>query len=343
MSDRQRPLVLSAPRPRTLELIFTPEALAKLRAENDVLEVEPEDIAGLAPDILGRVRYLIGQPALSPRTVEAMASLRCIFNVEGNLLDNMPYEHLFARGVHVLTTSQVFAEPVAEIGLGLALDLARGITDADLAFREGRELWGAEGNASAQLLSGADIGFIGFGDLGKALNRLLLGFRARVKAFDPWLPPSVLRENGVEPATLDDVLSGSDVVFVVASATSENQGFLDAGSFARMRKGAALILLSRAGVVDFPDLIEAVRSGHIVAASDVFPEEPPALDHPVRTLKGFLRSAHRAGALDIAFKRMGDMVIEDMALMERGLPPMRCKRAERETVSRMRSRPVDKS
>jgi phosphoglycerate dehydrogenase-like enzyme len=63
----------------------------------------------------------------------------------------------------------------------------------------------------------------------------------------------------------------------------------------------------------------------------------------VRKLKGFLRSAHRAGALDSAFKKMGDMVLEDMDLMDRGLPPMRCKRAERETVSRMRSRPVTKN
>ncbi len=52
---------------------------------------------------------------------------------------------------------------------------------------------------------------------------------------------------------------------------------------------------------------------------------------------------HRAGALDVAFKRMGDMVLEDMDLMDRGLPPMRCKRAERETVSRMRSRPVSRN
>ena len=81
----------------------------------------------------------------------------------------------------------------------------------------------------------------------------------------------------------------------------------------------------------------------IVAASDVFPEEPLAKDHPVRAIPHFLRSAHRAGALDIAFKRMGDMVLEDLDLMDRGLPPMRCKRAERETVSRMRSKPVSRN
>jgi phosphoglycerate dehydrogenase-like enzyme len=87
-------------------------------------------------------------------------------------------------------------------------------------------------------------------------------------------------------------------------------------------------------------LIAAVESGHIRAASDVFPEEPLPPGHPVRRLAGFLRSAHRAGALDIAFKRMGEMVLEDMELMDRSLPPMRCKRAERETVARMRSKPV---
>ncbi|TIU77530.1 MAG: hydroxyacid dehydrogenase, partial [Mesorhizobium sp.] len=68
-----------------------------------------------------------------------------------------------------------------------------------------------------------------------------------------------------------------------------------------------------------------------------------AKNHPVRSLSGFLRSAHRAGALDVAFKRMGDMVLEDMDLVDRGLPPMRSKRAERETVSRMRSKPVDRN
>ena len=86
-----------------------------------------------------------------------------------------------------------------------------------------------------------------------------------------------------------------------------------------------------------------MESGHIVAASDVFPEEPMPAGHRVRDLPGFLRSAHRAGALDIAFKQMGDMVLEDMELMDRGLPPMRCKRAERETARRMRSRPVEKN
>ncbi len=341
MSDR--PLVISAPEPRTLDLIFTPAALERLRAKYRIVETTAPALGSLPESELAQARYIIGQPPIPPALLERLTSLRCVFNVETNLIDNMPYETLFSRGIHVVTTGLVFAEPVAELGLAMALNLARDIVDADLAFRRGEELWGGDGNARARLLSGAEVGIIGFGDLGKALNRLLSGFRTRTRVFDPWLPPSMLLDQGVTPATLDEVLSSSDFVFVVASVTSENQGFLGAEAFARMRRNAAFILLSRAGVVDFPALMEAVRSGHILAASDVFPEEPPAGDHPVRSLPGFLRSAHRAGALDIAFKRMGDMVLEDMDLLDRGLPPMRCKRAERETVSRMRSRPVDRN
>jgi len=110
-----------------------------------------------------------------------------------------------------------------------------------------------------------------------------------------------------------------------------------------MRPGAAFILLSRAEVVDFDALIASVERGHNMAASDVFPQEPMPLDHPVRQISGFLRSAHRAGALDFSFKQMGNMVLEDLDLMDRDLPPMRCKRAERETAKRMRSRPVEKN
>lgn len=340
MTATPKPLIVSAPEPRTIDLLFQPERKAELFERYEIVEVPELEVNDLDAGLLGRTRYILGQPPLSLETLEWMESLRCIFNVESNLLNNMPYEYLFQTGVHVVTTGAVFAQPVAEMGLAMALNLARNVIDADVAFRESKELWGGDGNAQARLLTGSKIGIVGFGDLGRALARVLEGFRADVAVYDPWLPESMLAEAGVRPASLDEVLTTSETVFVVAAVTSENKGFLDANAFASMRKGAAFILLSRADVVNFDDLIEAVASGHILAASDVFPQEPLAADHPVRGLKGFIRSAHRAGALDVAFKRMGDMVLEDMDLLDRGLPPMRCKRAERETVSRMRSAPV---
>lgn len=343
MKAPTRPTVICAPEPRSLDLIFTPDRLAEFRAGYDLVETAADAVADLDDAVLGRARYILGQPPIASETLARLRSLRAIFNVESNLLDNMPYDQVFARGIHVVTTGAVFAVPVAEIGLGFALDLARGITAADAAFGAGTEQWGSDGNASARLLTGAEVGIVGFGDLGRAMTRMLAGFRCTIRAFDPWLPPSILRDHDVEPASLDTVLERSDVIFVMAAVTSENRGFLGADAFDRMRPGAAFILLSRADVVDFDAMLDAVARGHIRAATDVFPEEPLSPGHRARRMSGLLRSAHRAGALDSAFKQMGEMVLEDMDLLERGLPPMRCKRAERETASRMRSRPVQKS
>lgn len=335
-----RPLILSCPLPRSLPLIFTLDRLAELRARYRIVETTDEALPALAEDVLAEARYIIGQPPMDGALLARLSSLRCIFNVESNLLNNMPYDEVFRRGIHVVTTGAVFAQPVAEIGLGFALSLLRNIHGADADFRAGQELWGGDGNGNARLLTGAEVGIIGFGDLGRACARVLTGFAPRLRVFDPWLPVSRIREAGAEPATLEAVLAGSDVVFCTAAVTSENRAFLGAEAFATMRRGAIFLLLSRADVVDFPALMGAVQGGHILAASDVFPEEPLAVDHPVRAIPGFLLSAHRAGALDIAFKRMGEMVLEDLALLDRGLPPMVCKRAERETVARFRSKPV---
>lgn len=339
----QKPLVVSAPDPRSIDLIFTDDQKTTLFEKYTLLEVEPAAVNHLDAKTLSSARYILGQPPLTLDTLQKMSNLKCIFNVESNLLNNMPYEYLFQTGVHVVTTGAVFAEPVAELGLAMALNLARNVLDADAAFKNGTEVWGFDGNQSARLLTGSNIGIIGFGELGRALARCLSGFQAAIRAFDPWLPESLLREQGVLPASLQEVLTTSDTLFVVAAVTSENQHFLNAAAFATMKRGSSLILLSRSDVVNFDDLMAAVASGHITAASDVYPEEPLAPDHPVRALHGFIRSAHRAGALDSAFKKMGDMVLEDMELIDRELPPMRCKRAERETVSLMRSKPVSEN
>ena len=343
MNLAHKPLVISIPEPRTIELIFSHDNEKRLRESYRLVEGTSADAAAILDKHIEDAEFIMGQPDLSTDILKRAKKLRAIFNVESNFMDNMDYDYCFAHGIHVLSTGKVFAVPVAEIGLGLALALERNIAGADRDFRRGAEKWGGDGNIEARLISGGNVGIIGFGDLGKALHKVLAGFRATIRVFDPWLPPGLLSEFGVIPASLDEVLGESDVIFVVASVTSDNGGFLGAKEFARMRKGASFVLLSRAGVVDFDALIDAVKRGHIRAASDVYPQEPLAADHPVRSLENFILSAHRAGAMDVAFKKMGEMVLDDMELVARGLPPVVCRRAERETVQRMRSKPVTRN
>ena len=83
------------------------------------------------------------------------------------------------------------------------------------------------------------------------------------------------------------------------------------------------MLASRAGIVNFEDLLDAAESGHIRAAIDVFPEEPIPVDHRARRTPNTILSAHRAGNVPEIMTEIGRMVVDDVELVLRGLPPQR--------------------
>jgi phosphoglycerate dehydrogenase-like enzyme len=334
-----QPLVLLAPDPVSSTSIFTPETWGRFTAAFDVVELDgaSADFDRLLPDAFA----VVGQPDLPGQRLERAAALRAVCNVEGNFYPNVDYPAAAARGVYVLGCGPAYAQAVAEYALGLALDLARGITRADRLFRAGQERYTGDGNAGAFLLRGSDLGLIGFGNLGRALARLLRPFDATVRVHDPWLPDAVLRDVGVQPASLDEVLGASRVLFVLATVTDESTNLLDTHRLALLPDGARLVLVSRAAAADFAALRDEVASGRILAAVDVWPAEPVPPDDPARGLDGAVLSAHRAGGITEAFESIGDMVFDDLTLIARGLPPARMQVAARELVGRYRNRPVD--
>ena len=101
---------------------------------------------------------IIGQFDLSESRLRQATSLRTVFNVEGNFLPNVDYSYCFRAGIRVLNISSVFAEPVAEAALGMAIDLARGITRSDRHFRQGTEEYGLAANRDAFSLFRQDVG-----------------------------------------------------------------------------------------------------------------------------------------------------------------------------------------
>ena len=338
-----RPVVLLDPAPRVPADIFTDAMRRRLESGFEIVERGDRPVADFLAAHLPRADFIIGQPPLDAAAIDRAPSLRAVINVEGNFLQNMDYAACFGRGIHVLGIGPVFARPVAELALGLALALARDIPAAHTAFGQGDERYGLDGNHGARLLHRCTLGFIGFGDLGRAILKVFAGFEPRVLVHDPWLSPEVLRREGLEPASLDTVLATGDVVPVVASVTDDSRHMLGREQLARLRPGALLLILSRAEVVDFEALREACASGRIRAATDVLPQEPLPADSPLRGTPNLLLSAHRAGALTGALHEIGERVVADLELMAAGLPPQNCKRAERELVSRARSRPVERS
>jgi phosphoglycerate dehydrogenase-like enzyme len=336
-----KPLVLFDPHPRSGEMIFTSEDWRRLHALVDVIGSGSANAveARVVDECLARLTAVIGQTPLPAARLERAKSLRAIFNVEGNFLPNVDYAQCFARGIRVAAAAPAFAAPVAEYALALTLDLLRGVTRGERDFRDGREAYGWRGNRDAASLFGAEVGVIGYGNIGRALVPLLAPFRCRIRIHDPWLPDAVIAEQGAHAASLHELLERSRVVIVLAAATHENRHFIGAAELARMPAGSKLVLLSRAHVVDFAALIDAATRGRIEAAIDVFPDEPVMADDPIRGAPGVLLSAHRAGGLDSALKTIGAMVVDDLDLVLRGLPPVRLQMAQPETVGRLRSKP----
>lgn len=340
-----RPLIVIDPQPRGLDEIFDLEARARLESLG---ELAIHDGPGHMPaerfeTLLPEMALLIGQSDMPKARLDRSPKLRAIVNVETNFLQNIDYETCFERGIHVLAPSSAFAKPVAEMALGMAIDLCRGITSADRAMRGGHEKWLLDGAEGCFSLYGARVGLIGFGDLARAFVPLLAPFDCAVKAYDPWISEHYMAGFGVAAASLDEVLSASQVIVVFAGVTSENQGFLGRREFDLVAPGSVFLLMSRAGVVDFPEFLRHVENGRFRAATDVFPIEPAPPGDPARRIEGLLLSPHRAGALPDSLCEIGRQTVADAGLVLRGLPPLSCRRAQRETVLRSRSKPIERS
>jgi phosphoglycerate dehydrogenase-like enzyme len=340
-----KPLIVIDPQPRSLEEIFEPNIWARLR---ELGELAIHEGPGRMPadrfeSYLPDMALLIGQSDMPKSRLDRAKKLRAIINVETNFLQNVDYDACFERGVHVLAPGSAFARPVAEMALGMAIDLCRGVTAADRAMRRAQEKWLLDGAEGCFSLYGARVGLIGFGDLARAFTPLVAPFGCPIKAYDPWVSDHFMAGFGVASASLEEVLKTSQIIVVFASVTSENQGFLGKREFEMIAPGSAFLLMSRAGVVDFPEFLRQVESGRFRAATDVFPQEPAPHDEPARKVEGLLLSPHRAGAMTDVLYEIGRQTVADADLILRGLPPLSCRRAQRETVARSRSKPIERS
>ncbi|MDA9162854.1 hydroxyacid dehydrogenase [Alphaproteobacteria bacterium] len=335
-----KPVIISDPYPRSLSLIFTKQKLQMLKRSFVIITAPEKNKRSFYEKNILKATFIIGQPDLDKELLIKATKLKAIFNVESNFMDNMDYNFCFQKGIHVLATSPVFSKPVAELALGLTLSLIRNIHGSHQKFIESKEVYGLDSNKNSFLLTNKKMGIIGLGDLSKSLIPLLKPFSNKISVYDPWVPNKIITDQGMETISLNKMFSSCDVIYILAAITKNNQYIIDKKLLNKLKKNSCLILMSRAAVMNFKDFYSRVKKGDIFAALDVFPTEPVNKNDPIRKLKNVLFSAHRAGALNDAFTEMGDIVYEDMMLIMKNLPPRLCKRAERETVGLLRSKPI---
>jgi phosphoglycerate dehydrogenase-like enzyme len=196
-----------------------------------------------------------------------------------------------AQGVMVCNTvgSGKSEAATAELALGLLLSAARSIPAADANMRAGR----FQENLPVGIgLAGKTIGIIGLGRLGSHMARYCQALSMSVLAWSENLTIEKAREAGANLVSKDELLSRSDAISIHLVLSPRSRGLIGASDIARIKLGAILINTSRGPIVDEAALIDAVQSRRIIAALDVYDQEPLPEDSPLRSASSAILTPH---------------------------------------------------
>ena len=208
----------------------------------------------------------------------ALPSLRVISTPSVGF-DHIDVDAATERGVWVCNVPDYCVDEMADHALALLLALVRGVVELDRSVRSGRWDYGAAG--SLRRIADVRLGIVGLGRIGLGLARRARALGMQVSAHDPLLSDAQIEAAGVRPASLDDLLAGSDAVSLHAPLTPETRGLIGADELARLPAGAFVINAARAGLVDSTALLAALEAGRLGGvALDVLEVEPPTPDAP---------------------------------------------------------------
>lgn len=265
----------------------------------------PLDNAEMVALVAGCPALIVGTDEVSEDVLSA-GPLRAVVKY-GTGMDNIDLEAVKRHGVRVGSTPGTNARSVAELTIGLMLSVARNIPLHDRAVRAGE--WSRRIGIE---LKGRRLGLVGYGAIGREVARLAAGLGMAVVAYDPYV------EVDIEGASLEDVLTNSDVISLHLPLTEETQGLLSADKIKTLKEGAVLINTARGGLVDEDALTDELHSGRLRgAAFDTFRSEPSS-ESPLLESDLFVASPHVGAATMEAVERTGTLAIERLIKLLEG-------------------------
>jgi D-3-phosphoglycerate dehydrogenase len=218
----------------------------------------------------------------------------------GTGLDNIDVEAAQRANIKVLNAPGANATAVAELTVGLMIDLARDLPSAVSAAASGKKVksYGTE-------LAGKTLGIIGYGRIGRLVAHLALAFGMRVLAYDIVTPEQV--EPGVQMTSLEALVGDSDFVSLHVPLTEQTRGLVSAELLERFKVGSFLVNTARAELVDEVAIVRALESGRLRGyAADLVGANSPLLGHPKALLTPHIgastEEAQRRAGLEIVAK-----------------------------------------
>ncbi|NCC55788.1 MAG: 3-phosphoglycerate dehydrogenase, partial [Erysipelotrichia bacterium] len=223
----------------------------------------------LAHDISDSEILIAGTEKITEEVFQNAPNLKLISRV-GIGLDGINFDLCKKYGVRVAYTPDAPTIAVAELCMGLILDLARKITYTDKAIKEG--IWNRH---MGMLLYGKTVGIFGMGRIGKSLIHLLSSFNVQFLVYDVVPDLAFGRLYNVEFVSKEELLKQSDIISVNIPLKNDTQDFITLRELKMMQEHAILINTARGGIVNENDLYIALQENVIAgAAVDVFEEEP---------------------------------------------------------------------
>lgn len=229
------------------------------------------------------IGMIAGTEPLTPLVLSHAGSYLKVISRAGTGWDNIDHEMAQKKGIGVFRTPDAVTDAVAELTVGLILNLLRRVGQCDRELKVG--LWEKR---MGSLLNEKRVGVIGCGRIGRRVGELLEAFGVRITINDVCqvdTPPTWTRLG------LEGLLKEADVVTLHIAPEKGGGVLLDEHRIGCMKKGSWLINTSRGGLVDEQALYLALKSGRLRgAALDVFAQEP--YEGPLRDLDNVILTPH---------------------------------------------------
>ena len=236
-----------------------------------------------------------GTPNITDELADAAPNLRLIAHAAGSVKNLIPAKMWTERKCRVTSNAPVIAEAVAQTTLGFILTSLGQFWSLDKSTRAGNWSGGEKSTFTTKTINGLTIGIVGASLVGQEVIKILKPFGCNLLLCDPYVSKYDAESYGVTLTDLETLMKSSDILTLHTPANADCYRIINGDNLPLLMDGALIVNTARGTIIDEPALIKELETGRLFACLDVTDPEPPAKDHPFRTLDNVILTPHIAG------------------------------------------------
>ncbi len=267
-----------------------------------------EDAPTLIERMQGAEVVIVSNIPLRKEVLQECKNLKFL-NVAFTGLDHIDQDYCKENNILIRNASGYATQAVAELAVGLMLDVYRKITEFDQATRQ----LGTRNNILGRELRGKTVAIIGTGAIGLATAKLLKAFGCKLIAYSRTQRKEAL-ELGIEYLSLEETVKRADIISLHTPLTKETKNLISKEIIDLCKPSAIIINTARGGVIDNLALANALNEDRVAGAGiDVYEKEPPLEEnHPLLSAKNTVLLPHVAYATRESFDIRIDIILNNL-------------------------------